>query len=131
MKLCGLGQPRWLTASPLSDGEADAAGDLRALGRIAAVWAGLTPRKGKSKAMPGALQSVLQRLIGEEETAYTSAAELLEGLDRVSSDAPANATAWERFCCARFASKPETPAGGVPPRIRLSGPHAPRENQGF
>ncbi len=36
VKLCGLGQPRWLAASPLPEGvEANAAGDLRALGRIA------------------------------------------------------------------------------------------------
>ena len=67
------------------------------MGRIAAVWAGLSPRKGKSKAMPDALQSVLYRLTGEQGTAYTSAAELREDLDRVSSEAPANATAWERF----------------------------------
>ncbi len=47
--------------------------------------------------MPDALQAVLNRLTGEQGTAYANAAELLEDLDRVSSEAPANATAWERF----------------------------------
>jgi hypothetical protein len=101
VKLVGLGQPRWLAVSPAPDGvEADAAGDLRALGRIAAGWAGAAPtaqRKGKGKAMPDALQLVLNRLTGEQAAAYASAAELLEDLDRASSEAPANATAWERF----------------------------------
>jgi chromosome segregation ATPase len=98
VKLCGLGQPRWLAASP-DNGEADAAGDLRALGRIAEGWAAAPTgqRKGKGKAMPDALQTVLSRLTGEQGPAYVSAAELLEDLDRVSSEAPANATAWERF----------------------------------
>ena len=44
VKLCGLGEPRWLAAPPLPEGfEADAAGDLRALGRIAAAWAARVP----------------------------------------------------------------------------------------
>jgi serine/threonine protein kinase len=101
VKLCGLGQPRWLASSAPADGvEVDAAGDLRALGRIAAGWAAAAStaqRKSKGKAMPDALQVVLNRLTGEQGAAYASAAELLEDLDRVSSEAPANATAWERF----------------------------------
>jgi chromosome segregation ATPase len=99
VKLCGLGQPRWLAASPPSDGvEADEAGDLRALGRIAAGWATTGPTaQRKGKARPDALQAVLNRLPGEQGTPYASAAELLEDLDRVSAEAPANATAWERF----------------------------------
>ncbi len=100
VKLCGLGQPRWLAAPTLNGVEVDAVGDLRALGRIAAGWAAAAPtgqRKGKGKTMPDALQTVLNRLTGEQEAAYTSAAELLEDLDRVSSEAPANATAWDRF----------------------------------
>ena len=47
--------------------------------------------------MPDGLQAVLSRLTGEQATAYANAAELLEDLDRVSAEAPANATAWERF----------------------------------
>jgi hypothetical protein len=100
VKLCGLGQPRWLAASLPPDGDGDAAGDLRALGRIAAGWTGAAPvaqRKGKGKAMPDALLTLLHRLTGEQGTPYANAAELLEDLDRVSSEAPANATAWERF----------------------------------
>jgi serine/threonine protein kinase len=98
VKLCGLGQPRWLTAAAPDGAEVDAAGDLRSLGRIAAGWAAPAgQRKGKGKAMPDPLQTVLNRLNGEPAAAYASAAELLEDLDRVSSEAPANATAWERF----------------------------------
>jgi serine/threonine protein kinase len=100
VKLCGLGQPRWLAASPPPEGvEADAAGDLRALGRIAEGWAAAPTgqRKGRGKAMPDGLQAVLSRLTGEQATAYANAAELLEDLDSVSAEAPANATAWERF----------------------------------
>ncbi len=100
VKLCGLGEPRWLAAAAPADAEADAAADLEALGRIAAGWAASAspaPRKGKNKAMPEALEGVLARLTGRAEPAYTSAAELLEDLDRVSGEAPANATAWERF----------------------------------
>ena len=100
VKLCGLGEPRWLAAAAPDEAEPDAAADLRALGRVAAGWAGAAtaaPRKGKNKAMPGALEGVLARLTGQAAPPYASAAELLEDLDRVSGEAPANATAWERF----------------------------------
>ncbi len=100
VKLCGLGEPRWLAVGPPDDAESDAAADLRALGRIAAGWAAsasAAPRKGKNKAMPEALEGVLTRLTGQAEPPYAGAAELLEDLDRVSGEAPANATAWERF----------------------------------
>ena len=99
IKLCGLGEPCWLAVAP-ADAETDAAADLRALGRIAAGWsasATAAPRKGKNKAMPEALEGVLARLTGQAGPPYAGAAELLEDLDRVSAEAPANATAWERF----------------------------------
>ncbi|HVS36917.1 MAG TPA: hypothetical protein VMS17_15260 [Gemmataceae bacterium] len=99
VKLCGLGEPRWLASAP-DDAECDAAGDLAALGQVAAGWAASAPpapRKGKNKGMPAALEGVLARLTGQEEPPYASAAELLEDLDRVSGEAPANATAWVRF----------------------------------
>jgi len=101
VKLCGLGEPRWLAAPPLPEGfEADAAGDLWALGRIAAAWAApasAASRKGKPKALPDALQAVLNRLTAEGEMAYESAAGLLGDLDRAGAEAPANGAAWERF----------------------------------
>ena len=101
VKLCGLGEPRWLAAPPLPEGfEADAAGDLRALGRIAAAWAApASPpsRKGKAKALPDVLQAILNRLNAEGEMAYESAAGLLGDLDRAGAEAPANGAAWERF----------------------------------
>jgi chromosome segregation ATPase len=100
VKLCGLGEPPWLAVATPENVESDAASDLRALGRIAAAWAAsapVPPRRGKVKAMPEALESVLARLKGQAEPAFTTAAELLDDLDRVSAEAPANATAWERF----------------------------------
>jgi hypothetical protein len=102
VKLCGLGEPRWLAVPPLPEGrEADAAGDLRALGRIAAAWAAAgqaAPRKGaKAKALPDAMQAALNRLNAEGDMAYESAAGLLGDLDRAGAGAPVNGAAWERF----------------------------------
>ena len=101
VKLCGLGEPRWLAAAPPpEDGDADIAGDLRALGRIASGWAAAgvaVPRKGKGKGLPDALQAVLNRLNAEGEMAYGSAAGVLGDLDRAGGDAPASGPAWERF----------------------------------
>jgi hypothetical protein len=100
LKLCGLGEPAWLSGQADDEPDGTAAGDLAALGRVAAWWAaGASGRKaGKVKPLPGALQMVLDRLnAGAEEARYASAAALLEDLDRVSPEVPANSTAWERF----------------------------------
>jgi hypothetical protein len=98
LKLCGLGEPAWLAASPPADAEPSVAGDLRALGRVAAGWAALAgPRKdGKPRPLPRPLQAVLGRLQAEADR-YPDCAALLEDLDRAGADVPANATAWERF----------------------------------
>ena len=100
LKLCGLGEPAWLAASLPADAEPSVAGDLRALGRVAAGWAALTgPRRdGKSRPLPGPLQAVLGRLQAEAEgDRYPDCAALLEDLDRAGAGVPANAAAWERF----------------------------------
>jgi hypothetical protein len=96
LKVTGLGEPRWLDLpTPLDAPEPTAADDLVALGSIAAGWAGtVSNKKTKTKGLPEALLSVLQHL---QDGGYASAAALLEDLDRVSSDVPANGTAWERF----------------------------------
>jgi hypothetical protein len=48
--------------------------------------------------MAASLQAVLQRLTAERpEERYPTAAALLEDLDRVGPEVPANATAWERL----------------------------------
>jgi hypothetical protein len=95
LKLCGLGEPRWLAVPPpQEDTEPSAAGDLRSLGHIAAGWAAAA---GKGKPLPEPLQAVLRRFQAEPPEGYASAQELLDDLDRAGSQVPANAAAWERF----------------------------------
>ena len=109
LKLCGLGEPRWLAGFPLvtAPGGADTgpadeespAGDLAALGRIATAWAALPPGgKGKSKPLPGELHEVLARLTADDPARrYGSAQELVEALENAGANVPSSATAWERL----------------------------------
>jgi chromosome segregation ATPase len=99
LKLCGLGEPTWLLdrAGDETPGN-DPAADLLALGRIADGWtAGATARRkgGKTKPLPEPLQEVLHRLSGE--AGYANAGALLEDLDRVGAEVPANPEAWDRL----------------------------------
>src|SRR5262249_46744225 len=100
VKLCGFGEPPWL-AQPFDEVyEESAAGDLLALGRIAAAWTGPAARRkgAKSKGMPESLQEILKRLTaGAAGERYISAAALLADLDHASGDVPANPEAWERL----------------------------------
>jgi serine/threonine protein kinase len=96
LKLCGVGEPRWLAVPPpQEDGEPSATADLSALGHIASGWG--TTSSGKAKPLPEALQASLRRLTGPIEEGYGSARELLDDLDRAGADVPANAAAWDRF----------------------------------
>ncbi len=98
LKLCGLGEPAWLTQAIHEGG--DLADDLRALGRCALAWSTPTgERKGaRTKPLPESLQGVLRRLCGEDGAEpFGSASELLEALDAAGSSVPPNAAAWERF----------------------------------
>ena len=96
VKLCGAGEPAWLRVPPSED-EGDVAADLAALGAVAAAWLELaqSARGPRPKPLPASLQAVLARLRGEP--GYATAGELLEELERASSDVPANAAAWERL----------------------------------
>jgi hypothetical protein len=75
--------------------------DLAALGQIAASWTvpGAARRKApKTKPLPEPLQEILRRLSPEAGDArYVSAAALLEDLDQVGTDVPANPEAWGRL----------------------------------
>ena len=87
-----MGRP---AAEPPAD---EATADLLALGRIAEGWmAAATARRkgGKTKPLPEPLQEVLDRLA--TEGGYPDAAALLEDLDEVGADVPANPEAWDRF----------------------------------
>jgi chromosome segregation ATPase len=98
VKLCGAGEPAWLSVPPTVEG--DAAADLAALGRIATGWVEITEgRKGaKAKPLPESLQAVAQRLTAATpENRYPNAAVLLEDLEKAGGDVPANGAAWDRL----------------------------------
>lgn len=102
LKLCGLGEPRWLAVPPPQEDEEPSPGrDLVALGHIAAGWAAATPvgKGGKAaKGLPAVLQNILSRFHHDDESQrYESAAALLEDLARAGAEVPANTAAWERF----------------------------------
>jgi chromosome segregation ATPase len=100
LKIAGFGEPSWLAAPVASAGdEQDAAGDVAALGRLAASWLQVvrTAKRGKNK-FPEGLLAIVRRLTAENvDERYSTAAALLEALDKAGSSVPANATAWERF----------------------------------
>jgi len=101
LKLCGLGEPRWLAVPPPQEGEeSSVARDLTALGHIAAGWAAAMPssKGGKAKGLPVVLQNLLGRFHHDDETQrYASTAALLEALGPAAAETPANTAAWERF----------------------------------
>jgi len=100
LKLCGLGEPAWLSAATPEETEPTPAADLGALGWIAAGWTTLTAtgKAGKTKGFPDVLLTILQRLTTANDVErFPNAAVLLDELDRVSGEIPANAAAWQRF----------------------------------
>ena len=70
-----------------------------ALGQIAAGWCAVGRRKtGKARALPDALQAVLDRLTAPApEARYASASDLLDDLERARAEVPANPEAWDRL----------------------------------
>jgi len=101
LKLCGLGEPRWLLVPPRTGSEEDgASGDLVDLGRIAADWAaGMAQRKGtRGKPLPEVLQKVLDHLTASSvERRYSSASTLLEELEQIAAGVPSHGEAWNRL----------------------------------
>jgi hypothetical protein len=97
LKLCGLGEPRWLAGSPSLEQEESVQGDLLALGRLAAGWAALGDgaNGAKLKPLPSSLQAVLGRL--QTEGGYADAAALLADLDQAGARLPGATAAWERL----------------------------------
>ena len=117
LKLCGFGEPLWLAVPPVTQSFDDANADLDALGRIVTGWFGPGGRRKspRGKAMPESFLAVLDRLCSEEAdgAVSSSAAALLEDLDRAGADVPPNAEAWERLlrhgtreCIARGIAAP-------------------------
>jgi hypothetical protein len=99
VKLSGLGEPAWLIESAGNGTTEDAAADLAALGQIVSGWAAQGQSAGKkARRLPEALQSILTRLTAAEAgQRYPHPQALLEELERVGSEVPANAEAWDRL----------------------------------
>jgi len=115
VKLTGIGEPAWISGAAEVENPQHA--DLHALGRIAADWSMLVPRRKSSKprALPEPLQNLLRRLgsaafSGEfedespimmpplpPEECHTSIAAMLEELEQAGADLPANSEAWDRL----------------------------------
>ena len=74
------------------------ADDLLVLGQIAACWSSLAVSQKKTKPLPEPLSGVARRLNADgPDERYATAAELLDELDRVAGEVPANTEAWERM----------------------------------
>jgi chromosome segregation ATPase len=97
LKISGLGEPPWLVGS--SDEDADFREDLKSLGRIVSGWCTPTGvrRGARTKPLPDGLVSVLYRLAGDGDAGYRDARELLDDLEKASSDVPPNSEAWDRL----------------------------------
>lgn len=103
VKLSGVGEPIWLTGA---DPNATPADDLVALGKLAAGWSALTPRRKLAKLprpLPATVRAVLDRW---SAGGFASAAEVLEALDAAGADVPAGVETWERLM--RFAGENAT-----------------------
>jgi hypothetical protein len=97
LKLCGLGEPEWL-CKPDNSPEATAATDMDSLGQLAASWQALAGENKKVRPFPPVLQRIVKKLTADRpEDRFPDATALLDELDRVSTEVPANAAAWERF----------------------------------
>ena len=97
VKICGFGEPPWL-AEAAEPGEPSVADDLLVLGQIATYWSSLAVSQKKTKPLPEPLSGVSRRLNAERpDERYASAGELLDELDRVAGEVPANTEAWERM----------------------------------
>jgi hypothetical protein len=97
LKICGLGEPPWLTTAGYSSDAFDPRADLHALGRIAANWSINGVRRGaRTRPLPDELSAILTRL-AEQDASFADAATLLAELERVQARIPPNNEAWERL----------------------------------
>jgi hypothetical protein len=110
VKVTGVGDPPWLAVTPVPE-HPTPADDLRALGRLAFSWSQLGrptgPRRRRVKGLPDSLAAVIRRLEADPETPmgdtvagavpYTSAAELVADLARLTNLFPVPPEVWERL----------------------------------
>jgi len=94
VKLSGVGEPAWLSGA---DPAATPADDLLALGKLAAGWSALTPRRKLARLprpLPATVRAVLDRWTAG---GFATAADVLEALDAAGADVPAGVETWERL----------------------------------
>ena len=101
LKIAGFGEPPWLQAG-VGNVEATAEDDLRSLGRIVFDWQQLVAKRKGKKGLPEGLLGVLRGLGAETNDGiplalYPNVAALLEDLDRVSSEVPADGASWDKL----------------------------------
>ncbi len=100
LKIVGLGEPPWLHSTHAAEPSVE--DDLRALGQIVLGWSQLMPKRKGKKSLPESLLGVLRGLgaeigDGPPTALYPTSAALLEDLDQVNRDVPADVTAWEKL----------------------------------
>ena len=96
LKLVGLGEPRWLVGA--DETEDTPAGDLLALGQLAASWVATGAKPGKGKALPEPLMVVLDRMQASDPAKrYASAKDLMAALEAAGPSLPVGTTAWDRL----------------------------------
>ncbi len=104
LKLCGLGEPLWLSAGARTPTDPPAeeskfAADLQALGQIAREWSAPS-KSGRlgERGLPHLVPVIIRRLLAKEPSQrYKDAAALLEDLARVRAQVPDDPRAWERL----------------------------------
>lgn len=97
LKILGLGDPPWLAGV---ETEATVAGDLIALGGLAASWAALAPRRRANKPpkpLPPPLRAVMDRLRPDAERAFSTASEVLTALEEAGAKLPDASDAWDEL----------------------------------
>jgi hypothetical protein len=101
LKITGLGEPPWLHGSGRHN-EPIAEDDLRALGQIVLSWSQLAPKRKGKKGVPDGLLGLLRGLGADTGDSVPSAlfpsmAALLEDIDHVSGEVPADGVAWQKL----------------------------------
>lgn len=97
VKLCGLSDPPWLVLPPVEEIQDSSAGDMAVFGRIVSRWAEHGEGR-RGKAFPAGLKQILERLSNASPAdGYPETGTLLQALDAVSAEVPANPEAWDRL----------------------------------
>ena len=95
LKVCGFGEPAWLTGTETTE---NAAADLTALAGIAAGWCvAANQNTVRGRPLPANLQYILDHLTTQGDHRITTSAMLVTELEKAGASLPANAEAWDRL----------------------------------